>query len=121
VDEDELEPVLVKGSVGGMKKGGGGGDAKPKIESGSKVKSSANKSVSDVSPPSSLHIPLLKIGHINVDGPIAHRPITPPMQMSSAPANFPPEMQHNSSRPSNKSHIIHWMDVSRLSQEDMSP
>src|ERR1700683_3268979 len=59
--------------------------------------------------------------------PIAHRPMTIPnlpMHMSSTPANFPlpisSEMQHNNGVPS-KSHIVHGMDVSRLSQEDMSP
>jgi len=34
-----------------MKKGGGGGDAKPKIKSRSKAKPSTDKSISDVSLP----------------------------------------------------------------------
>ena len=55
--------------------------------------------------------------------PIAHRPMTipnPPMHMPSTP-NFPPEMQCNNGGPSNKSHIVHSMDVSCLLQKDMSP
>ena len=57
-DADELEPVLARGTAGGIKKGGGGGgDAKPKIESGSKVKPSTNKNISDVSPPPYRSIP----------------------------------------------------------------
>ena len=42
-DEDELEPVLARGTAGGMKKGGLQGDTKPKVESGTKAKPSTNK------------------------------------------------------------------------------
>jgi len=59
---------------------------------------------------------------------VAHCLITmpnPPMHMSSTPVNFSllisSKMWHNNGRPSNKVHIIHSMDVSCLSQEDMSP
>ena len=59
-----------------------------------------------------------------MDGP--HRPSSdddtePPYAHVLHTRQLPTLIQHNNGRPGNKSHIVHGMDVSHLSQEDMSP